>query len=154
MGFFPCHKDFLIPQNNQCEEYEQMITDMTTSVTISRPAARHRRQKSLKRAGDSSVQRTVFLMPRCPRYLQVHSRKREHVRCCLKSRHVRRVLFARGRRGAHVGAAFAHNYPPAPGKKQRTCVVPSVSKYGHTTAGPKRFGSVTTVSSGTGTHSP
>ena len=51
-------------------------------------------------------------------------------------------------------ARLRANYPPAPGKKQRTCVVPSVSKYGHTTAGPKRFGSVTTVSSGTGTHSP
>ena len=43
---------------------------------------------------------------------------------------------------------------PAPGKKQRICVVPLASWYGHTTAGPKRLGSVTTAASGTTNHCP
>jgi hypothetical protein len=35
----------------------------------------------------------------------------------------------------------ARYHPPAPGRKQRIRVVSVESKYGHTTAGPKRFGS-------------
>jgi hypothetical protein len=45
-------------------------------------------------------------------------------------------------------------YAPAPGRKQRICVCPSVPMYGQTTAGPNLFGSVTTASSGTTIHSP
>jgi carbon-monoxide dehydrogenase large subunit len=46
----------------------------------------------------------------------------------------------------------ALRYAPAPGRKQRICVCPSVLMYGQTTAGPNLFGSVTTALSGTTSH--
>ena len=58
------------------------------------------------------------------------------------------------RNAAWHGSTLSRCYAPAPGRKHRICVVPFASRYGHTTAGPKRFGSLTTAASGTTTHSP
>ena len=153
-GSFLVIRTSRLPRIINVKEYEQMITGMTTSVTISRLAARHRHQNSLKacrrqlgiaqfvRCGTRDICKCIVAS--VPEHLRVRLKGPPRSPRPLRSRATRSARW----RG------FAHNYPPAPGKKQRTCVVPSVSKYGHTTAGPKRFGSVTTVSSGTGTHSP
>jgi hypothetical protein len=100
-----------------------MITDMTTSLPFSRPAARHRRQKSLKA---------------CRRQLGITQSvccgARDICKCIVASvpEHLRvrlegpprspRPLRSPGDEERTL-ARLRHNYPPAPGKKQRTGVV-------------------------------